>query len=102
MRIQGDHGAISPADKADDAGRSPEPKGRAQARHQDIVEISDAARQLNAGPARRGGRAGSTGGPEDALPRITAEVKDRVSSDFYDNEEVLTEIAGRILDEWNL
>lgn len=102
MRIQGDHSAIPPADKADDANRSPKPKGRAQAQHQDIVEISNDARQLVARPACKGGRAELTGGPEDALPRITAEVKDRILGDFYDNEEVLKEIAGRILDQWNL
>jgi hypothetical protein len=102
LRIQGDPSAMPPADKADDANRSAKPRGRAQARHQDIVEISDDARQLIAGPACRSGRADSAGRPRDALPRITVEVKDRILGDFYDNEEVLRQIAGRILDQWNL
>ena len=102
MRIQGDRNSMPAADRSEDAGRSPKPKGGAKARHQDIVEISDGARQLVAGPARRGGRADLTGMPGDISPRIMAEVKERILGDFYANEEVLKEIAGRILDEWNL
>jgi hypothetical protein len=85
----GDHG-LGP--------RGPQRKPRSQGRVSgDSVEISDAAKKLNEENAASGGvREGS--GQDQDLVSLRAKIQERIASGFYNSEEVLKEVARKVLD----
>jgi len=63
----------------------------------DSVEISDAAKQLHQDSAAAGrSRAGSRADQDPA--GLRARIQERIASGFYDSEEVIKEVARKILD----
>lgn len=63
----------------------------------DSVEISDAARNLHEKNAASGDVREGAGQDRD-LASLRARIQERIASGFYDSEEVLKEVARKVLD----
>jgi hypothetical protein len=98
VRIHGNPSGVRPTDKADEPERPTKAKSGAEARREDIVEISENARQLSSKLTNVAGDTDSAGGMGGTLARTMAEIRERIDSDFYDSEEILRRVASRILD----
>ncbi len=98
MRIEGDHRVMPPVEKPNDTSRQRRLKDKGQARNRDVVEISDTAKHLRAGTIDGVSGSSSTSDTESSLPQIMTAIRERIRTGFYDSEEVLGQIAGRIVD----
>jgi hypothetical protein len=98
LRIEGEHRVMPPVEMADDTNRQDRLKDKGQARHQDIVEISETAKHLHAETTDRVSGSGSRSDVEGSLPQIMTAIRERIRTGFYDSEEVLGQIARRIVD----
>lgn len=77
-------------------------ESRKRAEHQDVIEISDEAKHLNATKAGRSERVLRTDKMDPGASRVRPDISDRVHSGFYDSEEVVDRVAGRLLDLFGL
>lgn len=98
MRIEGNHRAMPPVEKADDTNRQRRLKDKGRARNRDAVEISDTAKHLRAGTTDGVSGSSSTSSTESSLPQTMTAIRERIRTGFYDSEEVLGQIARRIVD----
>jgi len=100
--INGDHNAIPPVgSKTGDPDRGPA-KARRDTQPNDVVEISgraNAATQSNTGKPGPGGAYSEMGA---TVNRVRTQLQERITSGFYDSEEVLGRIAGKMLDLFGL
>jgi hypothetical protein len=71
---------------------------RRQTRGRDVIEISEQAKHLNAAKAGQSECADRAGKVDQGAFRIRADIGARVNSGFYNSEEVVEQVAGRLLD----
>lgn len=96
MRIEGDHRIIPPVGNIDEADRQEDltEEGRARHQDQDVVEISDSAKHLHT----QATCPDSSARADTDFSRRMIAIRERIRSGFYSSEEVLDQIAGRIID----
>jgi hypothetical protein len=101
VKIDGEHSVVPPIGRK--AG-GPEPElteARRPRRLDDAVEISDRGKAA----ARRTGRPGiadAAGGMNSTINQVRTQLQERTRSGFYDSDEVLLGVAGKILDLFGL
>lgn len=96
--IRGDHNVIPPLHGAVDPGSREQAFSRRKSRPGDAVEISEGARNLR-GEKNPGSRqAGSTCGAEGGASMVKSQIRVRITTGFYESEEVLRRIADRLVD----
>lgn len=98
MRINGEANVVPPRhDRAKpggpDRGRSRRPLGAG-----DSVEISSAAQKLQKEGKAAAGRTRTSSSEERDLVKAKAEIQAKIASGFYDRDEVVREVAKKILD----
>jgi hypothetical protein len=100
LKINGEHKVLSPK-SADAGGSEPRPdKVRRGARPEDAVEISGSARGVDR--LERPAQDAAANRMNATLSQVRARLQERIRTDFYNSEDILENIAGRMLDLFGL
>lgn len=98
MVIRGDHSVIPPISGSSDPACTSRTEGRRRAENEDVVEISDEAKQMNTGGSERLRQSQNARPMETGASRIRADISERIQNGFYDSEEVVNRVARKLLD----
>lgn len=96
--IKGAHNAAAPVGRDTRPDRPGQAAGRKRTTGRDTVEISEEARLLGGDGPGASIRAASLENMEDGISRVRTEIDARLRRGFYDSDEVVRQVADRILD----
>jgi hypothetical protein len=96
--ISGDHSVIPPVIGKVDPGDRSGVDVRRKPKANDTLEVSRTARHLNADGTTGGAPTRGTPDLKGGASKIRAEIQERIRNGFYEKDEVLSQIAERILD----
>ena len=97
MTIRGDHNVVSSLNRAIGPGTGDRVSHRRKARAGDAVEISKAARNLRGEKTLGSRHAGRASGADGGASVVRTQIRQRVRTGFYESEEVLRQIADRLV-----
>jgi hypothetical protein len=98
MLVNGGHNAIPPVGSDGGSESSGKTEARRRPRTPDVVEISAKARLLSTNKTDSGKPVRAAHDMKAEISKVRAEIGERLKSGFYESEEVLSDIANRILD----